>query len=124
MTTKTKKKPQIEVGQTLYVTQREMFRETTPNLREFEVTKVNTTSVYMKDINNERARDREIRFDKKTLSYNSGIGFRLIAYTTEKEYWDMIALKEERATLTHEIQKSLSGLDIEKLREIKELINS
>lgn len=114
-----KTKPVIEVGQTVYVNVKLDFVNQAPKLSEYIVTKVNTKSFYA----SKKGDDYEVRFDKKTMQSRS-FGIIYKAYLTKEEYWDMIELGKERESLRKEIAQAINGLGIEKLREIKNLINT
>lgn len=118
-----KTKPVIEVGQTVYVNVQFAFVNQAPKLSEYIVTKVNTKSFYASKKGLVLTNDYEVRFDKKTMQSCS---FELTykAYLTKEEYWDMIELGKERESLRKEIAQAINGLGIEKLREIKNLINT
>lgn len=80
-----KKKPELRIGQMIYV---EIFgmlnkghREPTP----YEVTKVNTTSIYAKS----KDRDIEKRFDKKTWISKSALANHKI-WLSPEEYWKSV----------------------------------
>lgn len=120
--TKTKKRPIIEEGQTLYISYKEIFKEPTPNLKEYTVVKVNSTSIYAK------AKDSksEIRLDRRTLTSKQGSSalYHYTAYLAEEEYWDTVQVAKEKETLQHNIGKSLKNLDVDTLRLIQDLITT
>jgi len=45
-------------------------------------------------------------------------------YIDPKEYWDKVELEKEKTSLCTEIKKSLNNLSIEKLRQIKAIIDA
>ena len=114
----------IEVGQTVYVSESTMFRDTAPNLEEYEVSKVNGSSFYAHKKGTQLTR----RFNRKTMKSDNGMGFNFKAYETAQEYWDMIASKEEKEELRTDIQKVLNGslheVDTATLRKVKALLNA
>ncbi|WP_310877050.1 beta barrel domain-containing protein [Priestia megaterium] len=114
----------IEVGQTVYVSMNSMFRKTEPNLSEYEVVKVSSTSFYAFKKDSKRSRYIETRFNGKTMTHEDGMGFQKKAYLTEKEYWDLIEVKKVKEELKKTIEDSLNDLDVDKLRKISELIKS
>jgi phosphopantetheine adenylyltransferase len=109
----------IEVGQTIYVNIRNIFFPSKPNLTEYVVTKVNRKSFYAR----RKDSDYEYRFDKKTMK-TEFLGEIHTAYLDPKEYWDKVELEKERSALCNEIKKHLNNLNIEKLREIKTIIDA
>lgn len=116
-----KTKPAIEVGQIIYVRLTLPFIKSAPKLHRYKVVRVNTRSIYAIEEGEEDG--RVLRLDKKTMKSKSSFG-TYTAYLTEKEYWDMIELAKEKETLRREVAQAINSLSIEKLREIKTLINS
>lgn len=109
----------IKVGQKLYVKRREMFgRRENDDLEEYEVTKVNTASVYAQAIGS----DYEIRFDKRKLTHDNGMGTFYKAYLDANTYWDEVETRAELDKLRKEIAGLIPGLTVDKLKEIRELI--
>lgn len=64
----------------------------------------------------------EIRLDRKTLSNNGGFGFLDKGYLNKEDYYDEINLKNELFELRKEITKLLPSVEVEKLREIREIV--
>ena len=114
----------IKVGQIVYVNSRCMFRETEPNLSEYEVTRVNGTSFYAFRKDSRRGQFIEVRFNRKTMIHDGGMGFQNKAYLTENEYWDLVEVNKVKDELRRTIESSLNDLEVDKLREISELIKS
>ena len=113
----------IEVGQVIYVEMRAMFsRSNHHGLSEYKVTKINSKSIYAEKINSDCP--LKLRFDKKTMVHDGGMGFLYKAYIKEEDYWNKIREEEEKEKLKYEINKSLSSLGLEKLKEIKKIIKS
>jgi hypothetical protein len=110
----------IEVGQTIYVNIRNMFLRSEPKLEEYVVTKVNTKSFYARP----KDSSYEIRFNRKTMKSTSSLGDCYTAYINPNEYWDKVKLEKEKLLLRTEITKSLNELSIEKLRQIKAIIDA
>lgn len=110
---------QINVGQKIYVNY-VSFVPTKPNLKEFEVTKVNKSSFYLSDPNSNI--DVEWRFSLKTMTCTQGLE-TMIAYINPDVYWNKVEISNQKKELRHFIQQSLNELSFKKLKEIKELID-
>lgn len=116
----TSKRPVITVGQTVFVSFSSWYESSTPNLYEYEVTKVNTRSFYAI----RKGSDYERRFDLRTLRHEDSFGEVFQAYLSEKTYWNKVKIAEEKQELRSEIEKSLLKLNLNQLRKIKEIINT
>lgn len=114
----TSKRPVITVGQTVFVSFSSWYGSSTPNLNEYEVTKVNTRSFYAI----RKGSDYERRFDLKTLRHEDSFGEIFQAYLSEKTYWNKVKIAEEKKELRSEIEKSLLKLNLNQLREIHSII--
>lgn len=111
----------VKVGQTIYVNIRNMFLPSNePNLEEFVITKVNTKSFYAR--RKDSLGGYEYKFNKKTMTATS-LGDIYTAYLDPNEYWKLVEIEKEKELLRKEIiQEVFNGLDLEKLRQIKAII--
>lgn len=108
----------IEVGQTLYVNiSGFLYKE--PNLKEYVVEKVNTSSVYV----NREGGKRPLRLDKRTLTNNKDVLGHYKAYVSANEYWDKINRVNERRDLAASVKEKVGRMSLEQLKEVDTLIN-
>lgn len=113
-----RKKP--EVGQTLYVTVSSILGSDGIGVYEYIVTKVNTSSFYAHEKDNDRIK----RFDLKTFTHKGTFEY-LYAHLTKEEILNIRAIRKEKAELKHQINNELKkNIPLPILRAIKELIDS
>lgn len=114
-------KSNIKVGEKLYVNKHGYGMSNEPNLEEYKITKVNTASIYAETLDT----GYTVRFHRKDLTANNGIGIHYRAYLYKNEYWDRIERHKEmdRITelMTHEI-KRMSYEELSKLEDSFQLI--
>lgn len=121
MTKKKTKRPKPEVGQTLYVTV-SGFMSCGDNIYEYIVTRVNTTSFYAHNKDDDDGYER--RFNLKTLKYNSGIGETYNAHLTKEEILKSQAFFKEKRELKEYVSRNIHKLTRDQLRTVKEMIDS
>jgi hypothetical protein len=109
----------IEVGQTVFVETSDYYG-VNPSLQAYLVSKVNGSSFYA----TRKDSKFEERFDKKTMSAKSGLGYSKKAYLSEQEYRNMINRKEEALEIRNVITNTLPKLTLEQLQEIYKLMKS
>ena len=109
----------VDVGQKIYVSQRDMFSTRYENLNEYEVTKINTNSIYAKEMGSER----EIRFTKSSLEHTNGCGVRYQAYLSPDTYWNKIEEEKEINKMKKRIKEIVLTLDYEELKEMESIVN-
>src|SRR5690606_36898941 len=108
-----KKKPEVQVGQIIYVEYLDWLNQKSREPRPFEGTKINTKSIYAKSKD-----DRyEHRFDKKTWTAKSALGTEHIWLST-KDYWNAVKSMQDKEALRLKIAKELPNLSLEQLQEI------
>lgn len=112
------KKPELKVGQTIYVESTGWLSQDTREPQPYEVTKINTKSIYAKSKN----RGQEQRFDKKTWAGNSTFGTDYI-WLSPEDYWNNVKRSQDKKVLRSRIAGELSGLSLEKLQEVADLLN-
>jgi hypothetical protein len=113
--TVSKKKPELQVGQTIYIEEVSSFYKDEPSEpKPYEVTKTNTKSIYAKRLDS----DREYRFDKKTWEHRTGFGYSKHIWLSPEEYWNAMKRAEDKKALRSRIASELSSLSLEQLQEI------
>jgi hypothetical protein len=120
-----KTKPTFEVGQTLHVSTSGGYwrmKKEEPKLEEYEVTRFNGSSVYLKS--KEYPEQREKRFERKSLTHRDMFGEIYKAHIDPQVYWDGIARVEEKASLREYIEPKIQKLTLEQLRALKEYIDN
>lgn len=115
-----KKKPELHVGQTIYVEITSWWSSSKPTEpKEFIVTKVNTRSIYA------RPKDSsfEYRFDKNTWRHDTGIGDMYYIWLSPDDYWSAVKRMEDKKALRSRIASELSSLSLKKLQEVANLLD-
>lgn len=121
MTNKKIKRPKPEVGQTVYVTISSILGGEWSNIYEYIITKVNTSSFYAHNKDNEHLIRR---FDLRTFTHKGSIDY-YYAHLTKEEILKSRAIRKERAELKHHINNSLKKhIPLPVLRSIKEMIDN
>lgn len=108
---------ELKIGQEIYVNQSSLMLRNPDNIEKYEITKINTVSVYAKPTN----RDFVVRFKKSNLTAKDGFGTYYKAYLTEDEYWDKVKIKKETIEMKNKINKVVEELSH---KELKELLSS
>ncbi|MGN5650976.1 beta barrel domain-containing protein [Bacillus sp. Brlt_9] len=109
----------VEKGQTLFVSKTTRLGSE-PNLSEYIVRRVTTTGFYA----NKKGSTLSHRFNKKTMEHKNRMGEHYKAYLNESEYYETIDVKAETERLKSEIKNGIEDLDVELLREIKNLLTN
>lgn len=112
------KKPELKVGQTIYVESIGWLNSEPREPKVYEVTKINTKSIYAKD----KDSDSEKRFDKKTWTAKSTLTTDYI-WLSRDDYWKSIKRNEDKKALRSRIAGELSNLSLEQLQKIAETLN-
>lgn len=111
---KSRTKSNIEIGEKLYVNQREYNVDPKPNLEEYKVTKVNTSSIYAESLNT----GHTIRFGKD-LKATVGMSIYYKAYLYRYEYWDMIEICAEMDRIAEEATFTIKRMSYEELKKLE-----
>jgi hypothetical protein len=112
------KKPELQVGQTIYIESVGWLNKEPREPKPYEVTKINSKSIYAKS----KERNLEQRFDKSTWTSNSSLSTDYI-WLSPEEYWNSIKRNEDKKALRSRIAGELSNLSLEQLQEIAESLN-
>lgn len=104
----------IEVGQVLYVVTREMFLSGDAEIEEFEVSKVNTASVYVKKKNS----GFEIRLNRKSLIGRSMLGGYYKGYLDRDTYIKEVEDRETIKSLKCSIKLLIDDMSLDQLNMI------
>lgn len=110
---------ELEIGQRIYVTRKQLFHETKPNLHPYVIVRFNSSSIYATPLQS----DYEQRFDRKTLEGKMSVGDRYTAFFTEEEYWSKIEQVKEHKELKSELKELVDSLTVEQLRKLKAYLN-
>jgi len=115
------KRPKPEVGQTVYVTISSILGGEWNNIYDYIVTKVNTSSFYAHNKDNEHLIRR---FDLKTFTHKGSIDY-YYAHLTKEEILKSRAIRKEKNELKHYINNNLKRpLPLLALKAIKEIIDN
>lgn len=121
MSKKKTKRPKPEVGQTVYVTISSILGGEWNNIYDYIVTKVNTSSFYAHNKDNEHLIRR---FDLKTFTHKGSIDY-YYAHLTKEEILKSRAIRKEKNELKHYINNNLKRpLPLLALKAIKEIIDN
>ncbi len=113
-----KKKPELQVGQTIYVESTGWLNQEARDPKPYEVTSINSKSIYAKDIDN----NYELRFDKKTWTAKSSLSTDYI-WLSPEDYWNSVKRMEDKKALRSRIAGELSNLSLEQLQDVAKLLN-
>jgi hypothetical protein len=114
------KKPELQVGQTIYIESLGWLNKEPSEPREYVVTKVNSKSIYARPIM--FGNSQEERFDKKTWTAKTPLSTLCIWLSTE-DYWNSVKRNEDKKALRSRIAGELSNLSLEQLQSIAEMLN-
>lgn len=110
-----KKRPNLEVGQTIFVETVGFLSGDEPKEpKPYIVKKINTSSIFVGSSDSVI----DIRFDKKTWTYRSLLGDMNFIWLSREEYWNSITEKEEAKKMRAKIQGELEHLSLDKLLEL------
>lgn len=112
---------EIEVGQIIYVSRSFQFQEKGPNLSEFIVNRV--TEDYFCAVEKNIRFHVEYQFDRETNSYITDM-FKMKAYFDEDDYWNQPEVKNVKGELLNEIAERLASANVDRLIEIKNILDN
>lgn len=112
---KDRTKSNIEVGEKIYVNQHGYGMNPEPNLEEYLVTKVNTSSIYAETLDTKFT----VRFDRKDLTARNRLGTYYKAYLYKNEYWDRIERHAEMDRITESMTQEVRRMSYAELKELE-----
>ena len=113
------KKPELKVGQIIFVESTGWLNKDRSEPVPYEITKINTKSVYARNKN--RPSGLEQRFDKKTWTSSSSFGTDYIWLSLE-DYHNSVKRSEDKKVLRSRIAGELSKLSLEELQSVADLL--
>ena len=113
------KKPELKVGQTIYVESTGWLNQEKREPQPHEVTKINSKSIYV--VNKNRPSSQEQRFDKKTWTASTTFGTDYI-WLSPEDYWNSVKRSEDKKVLRSRIAGELSKMSLEELQEIADFM--
>lgn len=113
------KKPELKIGQIIYVESTGWPNQEVREPQPYEVTKINSKSIYV--INKNRMSGKEQRFDKKTWTSSTTFGTDYI-WLSPEDYWNSVKRNEDKKALRSRIAGELSKLSLEELQEVAKLM--
>ena len=109
----------VVVGQIVYVSIQFPYGYTKPRLHPEKVGIVNKTSFYTSRVDNPKRSN--LKMSRKDWSCEKG-GMRYQAYETEKEFWDMIKVKEDAARNRNTAIRKITETDDEHIEAVLKAI--
>lgn len=103
----------IEMGQVVYITEKELFNEELVNLTPGVVELVNSNSFYVRM----EHRHKLMRFNKRCMTHE-GSFFVATAYLHASEYWQGVANEREKRNLTRKLLKDIERMSLLDLRKL------
>jgi hypothetical protein len=112
------KKPELQVGQTIYIESVGWLNKEPSEPRPYEITKINSKSIYAKS----KDRNFEQRFNKSDWTAKSSLSTDYI-WLSPEDYWNSVKRNEDKKALRSRIAGELSNLSLEQLQAVAEMLN-